>query len=194
MNKPPANQTMEMDQPIILTARLFFTLLLLALAVFLWHESSPIPWANEKAAGAALSCGLFAGVFFVVALYLQFNTRRYLDFADRQVVTVKRFGYFETSKRIIPFANFSHVVVRHLCHSDSEGPDTYTGGVGLKPVDGGPVFWVKSFPTTEDEVPQAAYVFARELQELTGQPGVLAEKETTNTEVKRQARRSHRLL
>ena len=62
-----------------------------------------------------------------------------------------------------------HIMVRHLCHPD-EGGYTYTGSVGLKPVDGRAVLWVKSFPTTQDEVPWATHEFARKLQEMTGLP------------------------
>ena len=60
----------------------------------------------------------------------------------------------------------------HLCHPGGEGPDTYTGCVGLKPVEGKAVLWVKNFPTTLDEVPRAAYEFAKKFQEMTGLPVV----------------------
>ena len=65
---------------------------------------------------------------------------------------------------------FGEIVVRHLCHPNPEGEDTYTGSVGLKPRDQGAVLWVKSFPTTQDEVPRDAYDFARKLQAMIGLP------------------------
>ncbi|MBI3416619.1 MAG: hypothetical protein HY043_15105 [Verrucomicrobia bacterium] len=98
------------------------------------------------------------------------DTYIYLDFTGRQIVTVEHHAWFETSKRCRPLTDFSHIVVRHLCHPGGEGEDTYTGSVGLKPVDGRAVLWVKSFPTTQDEVPRAAYEFAKTFKEMTGLP------------------------
>ena len=95
----------------------------------------------------------------------------YLHFTDRQIVTVNHFAWWETSKRRRPLTDFSNIVVRHLCHPGGEAPDTYTGSVGLKPVDGRAVLWVKSFPTTQDEVLRTTHEFARKLKEMTGLPG-----------------------
>ncbi len=94
----------------------------------------------------------------------------YLDFAERKIITVMNYAWHETSRNCRPLIEFSHIVVRHLCHPGVEGPDTFTGSVGLKPLDGGPIVWVKDFNTNQDEVPQAAEEFARRLQKLTGLP------------------------
>jgi len=91
----------------------------------------------------------------------------YLDFAGRQIITVKNYAWRKTITNCRPLSDFSHIVVRHLCHPD-EGRDTYTGSVGLKPVDGGSILWVKDFDTNEDKVPPAAEEFASALQKLTG--------------------------
>ena len=117
-----------------------------------------------------------AVILFIIATVLPYHVHTYLDLTDRQIVTVQHYCGFETSKRCRPLTDFSHIVVRHLCHPGGEGqdgvewPDTYTGSVGLKPVDGRAVLWVKSFPTTQDEVPRTTHEFARKLQKMTGLP------------------------
>lgn len=110
-------------------------------------------------------------IAFIIVAILPCNRHTYLHFSNRHIVTIKHYCGFETSKRCRPLTDFGTIVVRHLCHPGGEEPDTYTGSVGLKPVDGRAVLWVKSFPTTEDEVPRTAYEFARKLQEMTGLPG-----------------------
>ena len=115
---------------------------------------------------------ILALILFIIAGCLPYNLHAYVDFRDRQVLRLKHYCGFELSKRCRPLTDFRNIVVRHLCHPGGEGEDTYyTGSVGLKPVDGRAVLWVKSFPTTEDEVPRTAYEFARKLQEMTGLPG-----------------------
>ena len=120
-------------------------------------------WSAETSYGVAL-------ISFFIAALLPYNEHAYVDFTDRQIFTLKHYCGFEISKRCRPLTDFRNIVVRHLCHP-GEGSDTYTGSVGLKPVNGGAVLWVKSFPTTEDDVPRTAYEFARKLQEMTGLPG-----------------------
>lgn len=93
----------------------------------------------------------------------------YLDFATRQIITVKYYAWRKTITNCRPLTDFSHIVVRHLCHP-GEGGDTYTGSIGLKPLDGGSIRWVKDFDTNEDKVPPAAEEFASALQKLTGLP------------------------
>ena len=128
-------------------------------------------WSTERSTGASLIVYSVALISFIIAAFLPCNEHAYVDFADRQILTLKHYCGFEISKRCRPLTDFSNIVVRHLCHPGGEGPDTYTGSVGLKPVYGRAVLWVKSFPTTEDEVPRTAYEFARKLQERTGLPG-----------------------
>lgn len=94
----------------------------------------------------------------------------YLDIHQREIVFRRSRAWWEVGRRRRPLTEFGEIVVRHLCHSNPEGEDTYTGSVGLKPVDKGAVLWVKSFPTTQDEVPRASHAFARELHALTGLP------------------------
>ncbi len=113
----------------------------------------------------------FPVMSFIIGVLLPANKHTYLDFTGRQIVTVKHYAWFETSKLCYPLTDFCNIVVRYLCHTDSEGGDIYTGSVGLKPVDGRSVLWVKGFPTTEGKIPRTAYKFARKLQEMTGLPG-----------------------
>ena len=168
MNEPTSNQTLDIQGTVNshrkyalwMVCGVVATGIIGILLLFSGMETGEVPG------------GVFLLFSFVFALSLAFTKQPYvyMDFSDRQIVTVERYAGFETSKRCRPLTDFSHIVVRHLCHSEGEGPDTYTDGVGLKPVDGKAVLWVKNFPTTQDEVPRTAYEFARELQELTGLP------------------------
>lgn len=120
---------------------------------------------------AQFSVGL-GFILFVIALWLPAYKHVYLDFADRRIVSKVHYAWFCRSKRIRPLTDFSMIVVRHLCIPGGEGPDTYTGSVGFKPVDGKAVFWVKNFPATEDAFPHETYEFAKSLAVWTGLPGV----------------------
>lgn len=94
----------------------------------------------------------------------------YLDINRREIVFRSSRAWWEVGSRRRPLTEFVEIVVRHLCHSNPEGDDTYTGSVGLKPLNKGPVLWVKSFPTSQDEVPREANEFARKLQTMIGLP------------------------
>ena len=178
MSKPTTNQTLDIQGTINSYRKVAFwkfggAVALASLGIILWSagggnwEFSAMAFA-ELGGTACLLCFIFAFIF--AASLASTYTYIYLDFTDRQIVTVKHCAWFETSKRCRPLTDFSNIVVRHLCHPGGEGGDTYTGSVGLKPVDGRAVLWVKSFPTTQDEVPRTTHEFARKLQEMTGLP------------------------
>jgi hypothetical protein len=147
---------------ILLASGVFFSYLLTA------PVPPGVPSDGERGAWYFV-CAFFS---FLLAPFLpSCSERAYLDFAERSVITVKNYAWHKTIKNRRPLTDFSHIVVRHLCHpAYGEGPDTFTGSVGLKPLDGSPVLWVKDFDTSEDEVPPAAEEFARRLQKLTGVP------------------------
>jgi hypothetical protein len=109
---------------------------------------------------------------FLLAPFLpSCSQHTYLDFGERKIITAKNYAWRKTITNSRPLTDFRHIVVRHLCHpAYGEGPDTFTGSVGLKPLDGGAILWVKDFDTNEDKVPPAAEAFARNLQKLTGLP------------------------
>ena len=129
-------------------------------------------FASMDSLELALSAWTFYGlaILVVASLGMSLDTHVYLDLTGREIVTSKHLAFWETSRRRRPLTEFGEIVVRHLCHPNPEGEDTYTGSVGLKPVDKGPVLWVKNFPTTQDEVPRDAYEFARKLQTMIGLP------------------------
>ena len=135
------------------------------LGILFWSQMEA-PWIANGENNVGLA--FVAVIAFIIAAILPYNEHTYLHFANRHIVTVRYYCGFATSKRCRPLTDFSHIVVRHLCHPGGEGEDTYTGSVGLKPVDGRAVLWVKSFPTTQDEVPRTTHEFARKLQEMTG--------------------------
>ncbi len=174
MNEPTSNQTLDIEGAINSYTKVLWkcgwAVAFVGLGIFLWLQIDA-PLRSVTISEGEIGCGIGALLSFIIAASLPFaeHTHTYLDFTDRQVVTVK-YRFSETSKRCRPLTDFCHIVVRHLCHPGGEGDDTYTGSVGLKPMDGKAVLWVKSFPTTQDEVPRTTYEFARKLQEMTGLP------------------------
>ncbi len=171
MNKIPTNQTLDIhgttNSSEKVAARLIGAVACVGLGTYLLlHVETSWPLSET-----IFVVHTVALILFIIAAIFPYNEHAYVDFTDRQILTLKHYCGFEISKRCRPLTDFSNIVVRHLCHPGGEGPDTYTGSVGLKPVDGRAVLWVKSFPTTEDEVPRTAYEFARKLQEMTGLPG-----------------------
>ena len=174
MNEPASNQTLDIEGTINTYTKVLWkvgwAVAFVGLGIFLWLQIDA-PLLSATISEGEIGYGVVALLSFIIAasLPLAEHTYTYLDFTDRQIVTVK-YRFSETSKRCRPLTDFSNIVVRHLCHPGGEGPDTYTGSVGLKPVDGRAVLWVKSFPTTQDEVPRTTHEFARQLQEMTGLP------------------------
>lgn len=159
--------TLVIDGPNV-KLRLGIAAVLIAIGAFLWSLTGTFTLAGAELGNAKY--WIMALTAFMLAALVPLNKLEYLDFSDRRVVTVSRYGHVEMSKQSRPFSDFSRIVVRHLFHADHAGPDTYTGDVGLKPADGGKVLWVKSFPATEESVPAPAAEFARKLKEMTGLP------------------------
>lgn len=165
-NKPGSHETFPLEgKPWTETSgRIVAAILLVGLGIYLWNKT-PAMWSSE----AELLPMFLAVIAFTIAACLPHNRYTCLDLTDNQVVVATHYAGVAVRKNCRSFSDFSSIVVRHLCHS-SEGDDTYTGSVGLKPADRRPVLWVKSFPTNADEVPPAAHEFARELQKMTGLP------------------------
>jgi hypothetical protein len=110
---------------------------------------------------------LLAAISFLISLALLCNRCCYIDFSAAVIITVTHFAGIRIGTNTRHLREFERIVVRHLCYSSEEGPCTYSGSVGLKPPRG-EVFWVKHFPTSEDELPPCAYEFATMLEERTG--------------------------
>lgn len=145
--------------------RIVFAMGLVALGIFLWTRMEA-SWVN--ATERDMAYGVFAALSFIIAFIIPRNSHSYLDFKARQIVTIKHYAWLETARVSRPLTEFGRIVIRHLCHAGGEGPDTYTGSVGLKPLDKSPVLWVKNYQATQDEVPRESYEFARKLKKLTG--------------------------
>jgi hypothetical protein len=168
MSEPTTKQTLDIQGTINSYRKVAFWKLggavaLASIGIVLWSAGS----SNYEFSAMAFVAFGFSFIF-ALSMAISKDTYIYLDFTDRQIVTVEHYAWIETSKRCRPLTDFTNIVVRHLCHPGGEEEDTYTGSVGLKPVDGRAVLWVKSFPTTQDEVPRTAHEFARKLQEMTG--------------------------
>jgi hypothetical protein len=141
----------------------------IGLGIFLWPLREHAFWGGMEAVdeGAAW---LFASIPWFIAAILPYRAHTFLDFREAQLTTSKYYGWFRISTRCRPLSDFGCIAVRHVCHPGGEGPDTFTGSVGLKPTDGGAVFWLKEFSTTQDEMPREAYEYARRLKELLPLP------------------------
>ena len=174
MNKNTPNQTLDIhgkaNNSEGVRARLIGAVACVGLGIFLCLQVTT--WGAETSYFYPIA----AFSSFAIAAAFPYNRHTYLDFTDRQIVTLSQYCGFETSKRCRPLTDFSTIVFRHESHHHrgaEEGGDTdsYSGSVGLKPVDGGSVLWVKSFShPTRDEVPRETYVFATKLKIMTGLP------------------------
>jgi hypothetical protein len=125
------------------TARMALSAACIGLGIFLWPLREHTFWGDMESVdeGAAW---LFASIPWFIAAILPYRAHKFLDCR--------------------PLSDFGCIAVRHVCHPGGEGPDTFTGSVGLHPTKGETVFWLKEFSTTQDEMPREAYEFAITLQ------------------------------
>ena len=135
----------------------------IGLGIFLWPLREHAFWGDMESVDVG-TAWLLSLIPWIIAAILPYKAHTSLDFANSRIVTLKYYGWFRTSDRHRPLTDFGRIVVRHVCHPGGEGPDTFTGSVGLQHTDGGPVFWIKEFPTTQDEMPRETYEFAIALQ------------------------------
>jgi hypothetical protein len=160
------------------TGKIALTAACIGLGIYLWplREHSFWPqwdspfWVKWNSPEAKSTAWLVTAIVLIIAAILPYKAHTFLDFGNSQLVTSKYYGWFRISSRRRPPADFGCIAVRHVCHPGGEGPDTFTGSVGLKKKDGGAVFWLKEFPTTQDELPREAYEYARRLKELLPLP------------------------
>jgi hypothetical protein len=155
------------------TCKIALSAACIGLGIYLWplreHSfwpqwDSPL-WVKWNSPEAKSTAWLLTAITLIIAAILPYKAHVFLDLGNSQLVTLKYYGWFRISNRRRPLTDFACIVVRHVCHPGGEGPDTFTGSVGLKPVEGRGVFWLKEFPTTQEEMPREAYEFALRLQE-----------------------------
>lgn len=113
--------------------------------------------------------GFLGVISWSISLRLPYNRHRYLDYRRRELVVETHYASLQVSTTRHSFSEFGAIVVRHLVH-EGEGEDTYTGSVGLKPLKGGKVLWLKQLPATSDDLPPEALTYTAELHRLTGIP------------------------
>jgi hypothetical protein len=142
----------------------------IGLGIFLWPLREHTFWGDLDSADANLNRWFFAVVPLIIAAILPYKAHTILDFGNGRIVTLKYYAWFRTSNHRRSLTDFDRIVVRHVCHPGGEGPDTFTGSVGLHPTNGETVFWFKEFPTTQDEMPREAYKFAIALQKSLSLP------------------------
>lgn len=136
----------------------------LGLGIFLWPLGEHSFWGELDSPEAQSTVWLIAVIPWIIAAILPYQAHTFLDLGHSQLATAKYYGGFRISDRRRPLTDFGCIALRHVCHPGGEGPDTFTGSVGLKPRDGGAVFWLKEFSTTQDEMPREAYELAITLQ------------------------------
>jgi hypothetical protein len=146
------------------TCKMALSAACIGLGIFLWPLREHTFWGDLDSAEANFNRWFFAVVPLIIAAILPYKAHTFLDFVNGRIVTLKYYGWFRISIRRRPLTDFGSITVRHVCHPGGEGPDTFTGSVGLKPTDGETVFWLKEFPTTQDKMPREAYEFAIALQ------------------------------
>jgi len=176
MNNTTSNQTLDIHGTqfdyAAATGRIALSAACIGLGIFLWpwmehafgpEWGSPF-WVKWDYTEAKFFAWLIAVLPLIIAAILPYKAHTFLDFGDAQLAILKYYGWFRISNRRRPLTDFGCISVRHVCHPGGEGPDTFTGSVGLKPTDGGTVFWLKEFPATQDEMPLEAYEYAITLQ------------------------------
>ena len=131
----------------------------IGLGIFLWPLREHTFWGSDSP-DAQSGAWFIAAIPWFIAAILPYKAHTFLDFVNGQIVTLKYYGWFRTSDHRRSLTDFCRIVVRHVCHPGGEGPDTFAGSVGLKPTNGGAVFWLKEFPTTQDEMPRESFEFA----------------------------------
>jgi hypothetical protein len=152
------------------TYRMAMSAACIGLGIFLWPLREHTVWGDLDTAEANFNRWLFAIVPLIIAASLPYKAHTFLDIGELQLATLKYYGWFRISNRRRSLTDFDRIVVRHVCHPGGEGPDTFAGSVGLKPTNAGAVFWLKEFPTTQEEMPREAYEFAITLQTMLPLP------------------------
>ena len=100
MNEPASNQTLDIEGTINTYTKVLWKVgwaaALVCLGIFLWLQMES-PWSDIDLNSMLLVCALLS---FIIAPFVAFceHTYTYLDFTDRQIVTVK-YRFSETSKR-----------------------------------------------------------------------------------------------
>lgn len=107
MNETTTNQTLEFEGQFDTFPRLGTAVACACTGIMLLMSNEGylylMPW-------------VLAVIFFMGAAFFLFSEHTYLDFTDRQIVTVKRYCGFEISKRSRPLTDFSNIVVRGRTH------------------------------------------------------------------------------
>jgi hypothetical protein len=111
-----------------------------------------------------------AAVLVFLALIVPASKHRYIDLQNRCLVNHRWYAGFQVSRRETQLESFSHIVLRHICHSSCEAGDSYTASVGLEPAESGEVTWVLEIPASSEELPREAVTFAQQLERRTGIP------------------------
>ena len=134
------NQTLDIQGTQFSYAAASFKMALSAacigLGIYLWPLREHNFWGNLDSAEANFSHWFFAVVPLIIAATLPYKAYTFLDIVNGQIVTLKYYGWFRIFNRRRPLTDFGFIAVRHVCHPGDEGPDTFTGSVGLKPTDG----------------------------------------------------------
>lgn len=170
MNSATSNQTLDIQGTNFdyaeATGRIVLAAGCVGLGFFLLHAL----WTEDPKSEAKFIAGLIPAITWIIAAILPYKAHTFLDFGNSQLVTLNYYAWLRISSRRRPLTDFGSITVRHVCHPGGEGPDTFTGSVGLKPTDGGAVFWLKEFPTTQDEMPREAHEYAHRLKEVLPLP------------------------
>jgi hypothetical protein len=152
------------------TCKIALSIACIGLGIFLWPLREHTFWPELDSPDTQFAVWLIAVLPWIIVAILPYKAHTFLDLGDTTLATLKYYGRLRISNRSRPLTDFGCIAVRHVCHPGGEGPDTFTGSVGLKPMDGGAVFWLKEFSTTQDEMPREAYEYARRLQEVLPLP------------------------
>lgn len=144
------------------TCRIGLSAVCAGLGLFLWPMREGTFW-DLNTPDAQIGTWLIAMLPWLFAAILPYKKLAFLNLTGGSIVTEHYYAWIAMSTNTRPLSDFCAIALRHVCHKDSEGPDTFTGSVGLKPNDDQQVLWLKEFKTTSDDIPREALEYAHTL-------------------------------
>jgi len=128
-----------------------------------FDPSDPEEYANR------IMFWVLAGMLVTAVACSPLHSARQLDLGRRELTETSLYGRLTLRRRRWPLAYFTIIVLRHTAFT-GEGGTSFSADVGLKPSDGGPILWLRSFPATEEGLTEESRDFARRISHWTGLP------------------------
>ena len=128
-------------------------------------------WILDEYSLSGMEKVLFVSLILqVIGMFLGADEYKYIDLETRTLIKKKWHSFMGFGGSKTPLSAFREIVVQQVCQASKKPEANFTGSVGFKATDGGPVVWVKEFSGTKDETSAELNRFAREQADITGIP------------------------